>query len=92
MSEEIKVLLKLQAIAFMDGQGFALQSYVDQELKLSKSVRIPHKKGEYREPQITWHFRGEAYTDPLLINAALLADEESRPILEQRYKEERKEG
>ena len=87
---DVPILTKMKPLFFGYGDGFALQTHQDEELKLTKHVRIP-KKGfnDYGNAEVAWTFNGQQYHTVEAIKTALLADPEARAIIDRRNEEQK---
>ena len=74
--------VKRQPTFFGDGDKFAYQQHIDQELGISKNVRIKRSGGKYKTESVNYCFLGEPdnYTQAEM-HAALLERPEKRAIL-----------
>jgi hypothetical protein len=84
---EIRLLLRKNPIAFLDGENFATQTYHDTEIGVHIHVHIPTNgfpATEYGDAEVVYCWRGEDFSEPEALRLCLIRDPEIRAIMETR--------
>ena len=91
---DMKFIGRLKGVMFLDGDNFAQQMHRDDELGLSKHVRIPIVKGKYQDADVIFTLDGDdkEYTDVQELKAAVYADEARYAVIVKRNEELKEKG